>query len=140
MNKILNQINQQIIFKELKVGGDCWCNAYEVEAKLVGIITGRITVYICSNCGEIQEPSFEGNNPDFTTEVGAFWLLKRLPKWNRFEEFCTSRISKIQLHEPIFASYVFMASIAFLAFAAKDGKAPALYNALCEFMKLEEEG
>ena len=81
---------------------------------------------------------------DLTTEPGAFWLLVRLPEWDRFEEFCNglwhTGDSFFHIEEVGASAYIIKTCLTWLTTDAKNGKAPALFNALCEFEGLEVEG
>lgn len=83
-------------------------------------------------------------NPDFTTEAGAFWLLKRLPEWDRYKEFCNgiwyTNGDFLHVEENEASAYVISRVLIWLITDAKDGKAPALFNALCEFTGVKVEG
>ena len=79
---------------------------------------------------------------DLTTESGAFWLLKRLEGWDRCEEFTYWLYANIlggDLPAPNL-SVAAMDAMWWLTVDVKDGKAPALFNALCEFTGVEVEG
>jgi len=131
MNKTPDKINQQVIFEELKVEGD-----------LTPKKPTHGTCCTCSDCGYTYD---ECICIDFTEEAGAFWLLKRLPEWERFEEFIGWCMYRKVLKDTSFDISGIMPitiratslTLTWLATDVKDGKAPALYNALCEFMGLE---
>lgn len=82
--------------------------------------------------------------PDLTTPDGVFWMLKRLPEWDRYIEFCEwwSREEQPFLNEEHYGvdCMVVFDILTWLATDAENGKAPALYKAICGFMGWEVEG
>jgi len=133
MNMTIEKANQQKVFEELKVKGDCWHDNKDVY--------GPST---CGKCGIMTVWRWEAPLPDLTTEAGAFWLLKRLTKWKRRSELdrWLDKMSRKDNTEKTTVSVINCCVDVFtwLVSDAKDGKAPALYNALCEFMGLEVKG
>jgi hypothetical protein len=124
--------NQQIVYEAVKWKGDC-------IGKFSGIGSIDMTAK-CEYCPLLYREHPEP--PDLTTPEGAFWIMKRLPKWDRFMEFYVWLHTQIPYtdgledrHPELLCSY-----LKWIASDAKDGKAPALFNTLCEFMGLEVEG
>jgi len=75
-----------------------------------------------------EHPTF----PDLTTPDGAFWLMARLPEWDRFEEFCVDWT--MGNYRPTRYGIV----IHLLTWLGSDPS--ALFKAICEFEGLEVEG
>lgn len=122
-------MSQEKVTKLLARKGDC---LHETEVVLLTLPDGSYER--CKKCHTEHL-----GMPDLTTEAGAFWIMVRLPEWARFDEFCHF----IEQHYNIdwdASVYVIKDMLTWLALEAENGKAPALYKALCEFMGWEVEG
>lgn len=106
--------NQQKVFEELKIKGDCWHHNLDVY--------GPST---CGKCGVMTVWRWEAPLPDFNTEAGALWLGSRVQEWKRRRDF-----NRWLNKHPKQGN---QAPVETLTWASDSS---TLYNVLCEFMGL----
>jgi len=130
------RLSQQKIYELLKVEGDCWHIQGEARGDSIHI---PISI-VCAKCDVIlavegQDSNLYKSNPDLTTPEGAFWLLARLPKWDKFEEFCEWLKDESLHFQYDYAQDQETLIKDILTWLGSDPS--ALYKAICEFTEVE---
>jgi len=89
------------------------------------------------NCCTCQDCGYDHDECiciDLTSPDGTFWLMARLPEWDRFEEFC-----EWVLFNPLFHPITGHQEVIQFLLTWLGSDPSALFKALCEFLGLEVE-